>query len=746
MPRLPRPAVSKSLSRLHRACFALCWALLSLPAFAAGDDPLMRAHALLAALDATVPTETFAQTARDYGAIVDEVRQAGASDATLIALRKVAAEMRKRAQGRLQSAEAAAGDDEGALESLYRSQVWEHLSFAMSAFPFWGSWLDLTLAERPSQAANRVQLLWRAKRGFRAASMQIYQPSLVYGGWLGVGFVARAEGQDARARQIFDSLKQALSFDPNHPVRKVVEQELARMDGRAPVATPGGAAPAAASAADRYAVQRAEAFTLLAQHRKTKAGARDAAATLREVIDGGGMSMQLLVDILGYQAEIVGEDLREYTDLVGAEFAFTNEQWFTAVQKYQAFFAQNARGVDLKFDRFRYRHALASFKADLTVEAAQIAERLLQTPRLEPELRKAATKLAYVARAKRLDSKSTADARTALNVAAKRFLDASPSDPDADGARVVLAQSTGDTGQALKLLGGVKQGSPLQGGVATTRFYVIARQFAKVANSMDGGVEALARQGIDAWDELPSDDKKRQENYAFYLQLKAVADKDPAAVLAEIERAAQKPEASATSLRAYFWARLRCYDRLGDPRRAQRDITALGDAPVPSWMAEALYPWVRKQPDLAVQAEYAALLAPKLKSLPDMERRFRLLEIENLLALARGEDAYERARALIRDYPKAGDGYRMLAKSAQATRRLVEADNAWAVITDKVPPSFDVWWEGMLSRIELRAASTRPASACELVGKVARQPKAPNAGFERRWADLRKRVVCGAPS
>ena len=159
MSQSPAPARSHRRMRWHAVCWWLCCALLSLPAFAASEDPLMRAHALLAALDATVPTETFAQTARDYGAIVDEVRQAGASDASLIALRKVAAEMRKRAQGRLQSAEAAAGDDEGALESLYRSQVWEHLSFAMSAFPFWGSWLDLTLAERPSQAANRVQLL-----------------------------------------------------------------------------------------------------------------------------------------------------------------------------------------------------------------------------------------------------------------------------------------------------------------------------------------------------------------------------------------------------------------------------------------------------------------------------------------------------------------------------------------------------------------------------------------------------------
>ncbi|HMM76428.1 MAG TPA: hypothetical protein PJ986_12015 [Gammaproteobacteria bacterium] len=709
----------------------------------AADEPLARAQSLLAALGPDIATETYAQTARDFGAIVDEVRQSSASDGTLIAMRKVAADMRKRAQERLRAAEAAAGDDEGALESLYRSQVWEHLSFAMSAFPFWGSWLDLTLADRPAQAGNRVQLLWRAKRGFRAASMQIYQPSLVYGGWLGLGFVARAEGQDARARQIFDSLKQALAFDPKHPVRQVIDAELDRMDGRAPIA----AAPAPpATPAARWAGERAQVFALLEQQRKRKVGAREAGAKLREIVDAGGMDMSLLAELLKYQAEIVSEDLREYTELIGAEFAFSNEQWFSAVQKYKAFFAQEARGADMNFDRFRYRQAVAAFKADLSTESAQLAERLLARRGLDAELRKATTKLAYLARARRIDSKSTADAKNALNLAARRFLDASPSDPDADGARVVLAQASGDTGQALKLLSGVKSSARFEGGVESLRFYVIARQFAKVANATDASVESLARQGLNAWDELPAEQKKTPENQALYLQLKSVADRDPAAVLEEIDRAERKPGLGAGSHRAYFWAKLRCWDRLGEPGRVREEIAKLGAAPVPSWMAEALYPWIKKQPDRALQAELAALLAPKLKPLPDMERRFRLLEIETLLALGRAEEAYAAARALIADYPKAGDAYRMLGRAAAATKRYVEADDAWAVITDKVPPSFEVWWEGMLSRIELRAASTRPEAACELTGKVAREAKAPTAELAQRWDALRRRLACAPAS
>jgi hypothetical protein len=86
----------------------------------------------------------------------------------------------------------------------------------------------------------------------------------------------------------------------------------------------------------------------------------------------------------------------------------------------------------------------------------------------------------------------------------------------------------------------------------------------------------------------------------------------------------------------------------------------------------------------------------------------------------------------------------MLAKSAQQTKRLIEADNAWAVITGKVPPSFEIWWEGMLSRIEIRAGSTRPAAACELVTKVDRQ-KPLNAALDARWQALRQRVSCNVP-
>ena len=699
-------------------------------------DPVAAGQTLRDGLTADAPTATYAAAAREFGKLVDQVRQGDASDDMLVGLRKVAADMRRQTTERLKAAEVGAGGDEGALESLYRSQSWEDLSFSLTAFPFWGAWLDLTLAARPSRAADRIQLLWRAKRGFRAASMQIYQPSLVYGGWLGLGFVEAAESNPVRAKEIFDSLIQALSFDARHPVRVAAEAELGRLNGKAPAVT----ADAPAGGAAGVDPNAAAILALLEQQRKTKIGAREAGAKLREVIVAGGMSMQLLVDVLKYQAEIVSEDLGPFTPLLGAEFAFTNQQWFTAVQKYREFFAHEPQGGDLDFRRFRYRHAAACLKADLNEDAARIAEKLLQMPGVDPELSRAATKLAYVARARRMESKSTDDARKALGIAAQRFLDASPNDPDALGAKVALAQSKGDTATALKLLGSAKSPENARGSVETARFQVIAREFAKAANAPGAAATSLAREGLSVWENLPADLKKAPENQAFLLQLRAVADTDLAAVLKAIELAEKKPDVSTTSLRGYYWARLRLYDRLGTPRRALDELPP-GQGAVPAWQAEQLYPWVKHLADKGLQEAFAAVLASRVSGQPDMARRFRALQVELLLERGDGEGAYSAARTFVQDFPKAGDGYRLLAQAAEKTKRAIEADNAWSVITNKVPPSFEIWWEGMLARVAIRAGSTRPEAACELVPKIGRA-KPPTREFGERWQALRKQLRC----
>ncbi len=715
------------------------------PAHAA-DDPLATAQVMLARLSLDAPTSEYVQVAREFGNVVDAVRQNEAPDLVLLELRKNAEQMRERAHQRLRDAEADAGDDEGALEQIYESSTWDDLSFALSAFPYWRSWIDLTLAERPTQKAKRDKLLWQAKRGFRAASMQIFQPNLVYGGWLGMGYIAKANGETSRATQIFEALKKALAADPAHPVYKMVQAEMSLMRGETPPAsamTQTGASAQDAATANLHA----EAMMLLKQHRQnttareTGVGARQAAERLRQIIDGGHMTQTILTDALSYQVELAREGLSTYTDLLLAEFNFNNQQWVTAIQKYRVFFQHEPRDRGMNFDRFRYRYAVALLKSEVNEDAAREAEKLLRAG-VEPAVQQAATKLAYIARARNAEVQTNNASRSALTTAAKRFVAQSPSDADADGARLILAQQSGDSGAALRYLNSVKGGGKFAGGADSTRFYVIAKQFAEAAQT-GAGLDTLARQAMSAWENLAADEKKPPQNQAFFFQLLAVTDPNPEGLLKRLELAEQKTASAGISVkRAYFWCRLKIYERMGQPVRLLTDIQARGDTPAQSWQLEQIYPFYRKLQDVSLRLKLVEALEPQLKKQPEMERRFRLQKIEDLMALGQGEDAYKSAQALIKDYPRAGDAYRMLARAAHQTKRLIEADNAWRIITEKVPPKQEVWWEGMLSRIDIRASSTRPAAACELVATVTQRLPAPNADYTARFAALRKRVTC----
>lgn len=708
----------------------------------AGTDPVGVAEGELARLTATAPTEDYALIAREFGTIIDTVRQASAPDATLKRLRQLSKQMRDRTHERLRAAEAEAGDSEGALEQIYKSRTWDDLSFALSAFPYWSAWLDFTLAERPSQAAHRAQLLYHAKRGFRGASMQIFQPNLVYGGWLGLGYLANLEGQTSRATQIFEALKKALAADTNHPVYKMAEAELAVMRGGArPVMVPTSPSANASAANGDTEILHAEAMRLLQQHRVKEVGAREAAERIRKIIASNQMTMTILNDVLEFQKEIAREDLGEYTDLVLAEYNFNNQQWFTAVGKYKTFFQHEPRTPGLNFDRFRYRLAVAYLKSNLNDEAAREAEKLLRSG-VEAEVQKAATKLSYIARAQLAENHTLSTQQAALATAAKRFLAASPTDGDADGARLILAQQSGDPGAALRYLNSVKATGRFAGGVERTRFYILAKDFAHAAQT-GNGLEQIAKDAMSAWQELPADEKKSPQNQAFFMQLQAVLDPDPNRILKAIELAEQKnPAAGSTVLRAYLWSRLKLYERLGQPERLLADIKARGDLPIEAWRLEQYFPFVRKLKDMSLRVNIAEALAPRLKAQPEMERRFRLLQIEDWLSVNDGEKAYEAAKRLIKDYPRAGDAYRVLAKAAQQTKRFVEADNAWRIITEKVPPKQDIWWEGMLSRIEIRTGSTRPEAACELVTAVARRLPAPSDHYKSRFNALRQRTGC----
>ncbi len=715
------------------------WAQPAVPANP--DAAIAQARQLLSSLTNDVVTSRYAQAGREYGQLVDGVRKGKATTAQLMKMREITKKFRRRTTARLTAAEAQAGENEGQLEALYRSMTWDDLSFALAAFPYWGAWIDLEISKRQKDADGKIKWIWEAKKGFRATSVQVFRPSLVYGGWLGLGYVAAAEGKNDRAVQIFESLASALGDDESHPLYEVVSLELRLL--RAKMGQVTGAARGGKINAQEAKLLRAEAFAMFEQYRTTNSGARDAADRLRRIIEAGYVDDELISLILQYRVEIVAHDIGPYTELAGAEYAFENGHYFDAVRKYKEFFATVEFRGNLNFDRIRYRHALACYKAKLNDTAAIIAESLLRNKDLDEVTKKAAVKLAYVARASR-KGKPTSASRGAMQRAAERFVTAYPGDADADGARLRVAQQTNDSKKAFYMLNSVRAPTKLKGTVQQTKFYIIARDFSNaIRRTKKKPPTALASRGIAAYKKLPNKQREIPENRAIAIQMRAIVDKNPEEVIAAIDAAEKDGSLSIAARQGMLWARMKCLERLGNNDALLEFLKRLARGGLEGWQLEQVYPSVRATEDVNVRLAAAQALLPGLASEPSMERRFRIVLIEAMLELEQYSEAYEQAKQFREAYPKAGDAYRLFALAAAQTDRPIEADRAWRTITDRSDPRREVWWEGMVNRIEIRAGSTRPKSACEVLSELDSRIEFMPSAVKPKVDALRGSLPCG---
>ena len=705
-------------------------------------DPVRAAEQLLATLQGSTSTADYGRAARELGPLVEQARSAQVPVDALHKLRALAERFRERTRDKLVELETATNEQEYELEQLYRSKAWDDLSFALAAFPYWRAWIDLSLADRVVDKDLRPRYLLQAKRGFRAASMQLFQPSLVYGGWFGLGHTAIAEGADQRAIEIFETLDRSLQAEPDHPLAEPVAVELRLLRAKSGDV---GVSKRVGTVIDETEARllRAEAFALLERQRKQKSGARGAAERLRRLIGAGYLDDELMAAILQYRNEIAGQDLGKYTDLIGAEYALANEHFFEAEQKYKAFFNAPADSNHVDLDRFRYHRALADLKGDLAAPAARIAEDLLRRKPSNPELVAATTKLAYIAQAKCFQNQPSSGNRKAAATAARRFLGSAPNDPDADSARLLLAQTTSETGAALKILDGVRSSSQLGGQAAQARFSLFSREFLQSAEDEDAGASAgAAQRGLKVWQRLPEKKKKRPELAIAALQMRAVSDPKPEDVLKDIAIEEQRAGITTLERQALLWARLRVMDRLEGDQTMFEYLSALAQKNLDGWQLEQLYPWVRKIPRADVRAKAIRALLPGLTRAPEMDRRFQLLLGETLADLDEYENVYKLAKTFVTTYPTSGDGWQLLARAAEHTERPHEAERAWRIVTEGAPPAAAVWWDGMLNRIEIRANSTRPKSACELLASLtARQGQMPE-GARQRYESLRGTLVC----
>jgi predicted Zn-dependent protease len=137
------------------------------------------------------------------------------------------------------------------------------------------------------------------------------------------------------------------------------------------------------------------------------------------------------------------------------------------------------------------------------------------------------------------------------------------------------------------------------------------------------------------------------------------------------------------------------------------------------------------------------MVRPAVKDQPEMDRRFRAMMVETLLAQDEVARAYDEALEFAKLYPTSGDAWKMLATASEASEQPFEADRAWGVITDKAVPTMPIWWEGMLSRVRIRNDSTRPEAACSLLVELASHNQYLPSNFKDELTAVQNGARCG---
>lgn len=700
------------------SCVCLALALLTrVQAGATMDqDPMDTAKTTSQALAVDAAPARFADAAQAIGTAVDEVRRTAPMSVELSQLRADVAGLHQHARSRLHALEAEVGEDEAALERLYRSRDWDQLSYAMAAFRYWQAWLDLTIGERAA-GAPRLQSLHAAQRGFKSALVQFFHPGLVYGAWLGLAHVALAEDRHDDAATLLKRLEEVLAREPGNTLRQAVATELDLIRARQGQAQ-RPISPAGAELSPQEARQlRVEALAILEQGRRSGQGVRAAASHLQRLLASEYVNDALLADLLAYRREIIGHDIGPFSDLVDAEDAFVNGHFYGAAKKYAAFFAGAAKRGGLDLDPFRYRHAVACLRSGLPEQAIAVVEPLTTTG---GALYSAAVKLSYIANAARYQAAASEDNLRALAAAARRFIANAPDDAAAAAARLTLAGAGDDVNAMLAALKQARKSGPQAGKARRAQFDLVTGWFQKALRELRmEQAEVLAREALQLAGGLSAPDSRDTGQQVLLLQMRVLAGTGAADLPAEIDRLEANPHLPFPLRDALLWSRLQLLQRTGSMEALGEFLRKLAASGPQPWQLERIYGVLHQLDEPAVVLDACEALLPMAGSASAARRRLELLRIEKLIALQRHADAQAAARSLVVADPRSGRGWMLLAEAALLNGDAYEADRAWRTVTSGTGPGTDLWWQGMEERLRIRSRSTRPQSACELLDEIA---------------------------
>lgn len=659
----------------------------------------------------------FVVMADSYGNLVSKTRDIGGEKSDFERLISHADALRKRCRDKIRSLESSTNEDEAQLERLYRSDIWHDINYSLSAFSYWQSWAMLGIAH--SKAGERDQISWlsKAESGFQASSVRILYPGIVYGSWLGMGYVAAAKGQEELAEKRFLRLTQALVSDPDNPVRKIAESELTVMAIRRGEIQPLEAVkdgPLSPSIANVYLE---EAFALLQQHRETGAGAIGAGARLKRLIEDGYLNSALVARIMSFRDEIVGQDLGIFSLYVDAEFAYAYQQYDTAVLKYRDFQRQGGLKMLINLRTLQYHYAVALLKIGQFRDAYAVVEALRNESDLPAGVIEALPKLTFLIAQSLYQQKNSDKNRALVLQAGDYVLAKSRNDPDIASVHMTLGQLSFNPDRAKYHLREAKKDARLKGSISLSQLKRAVTEFNTATES--GSVatqQAKAEEVLRHLDELPRRVGQKLWVQAVRLQMRTVLNRDLAGVLVAIEamhrnaEKDQKAQLDSNVEQVLLWSKLRALNKT-DQAQLQLFITSLASkgqagANMDGATQKEIYRFLiekERREEFEQLIPLAEALYPALAGQTHDQRQLRLLQIRAATKVGREAEAFAMAKAMVRAFPNSGDAWTAYAESAEAIEDAFTAERAWAKISSAQPDGSPRWRAAMNRRVELLA-------------------------------------------
>lgn len=662
---------------------------------------------------AGLSAKDFVLIADSYGNLVSRTRDLGGSKADFEILARQADLLRDRAREKIRALENATGEDEGQLETLYRSDIWHDMNYALSAFGYWAAWASLGIAHTSGGERDQARWLSKANSGFQASSVRILYPGIVYGSWLGMGYVARARGDEALAEQRFRRLAQALVSDPQNPVREIAEAELTVLAVRRGEILPTTALQDSPLTPTLANVYLEEAFALLQQHRDTGTGAIAAAARLKKLIAEGYLNNSIVSRILFYRDEIAGQDLGVFSLYIDTEFAYAYQQYDTAVLKYRDFVRKGGLKMLISLRTLQYHYAVALLKIRQYHDALAEAEKLRQQTDLPAPVSAALPKLAFLIAQALYEQKASNQNRVNLLNAADYFLTRSGDDPDVSAAHLVLGELSFRPEQAKYHMNLARRDAKLKGSVALAQLKREIAAFNKaIAGDQTLEQRRQAEQIMTHLNELPRSTRSKLWARAVSLQMRTVLAQNLEGVLKEIDSiyaAAGRDkeiQLDAGVKQVLLWSKLRALDSSGRPQplllfvetQVQTGMDAAAQQEVYRFLLEK-----ERRKEFAQLAPLIQVFYPALAGQTQDQRQLRLMQIRVAVALGQPDEAFNMAKTMVKEFPNSGDAWVAYAETAEANDDVFTAERAWAKITGAQPDGAPRWRTAINRRIELLA-------------------------------------------